>query len=422
MKKNCYYFFVLIFALTIVQNTSAQNNQWSATNKFRNCMTSMQTTNDELTRFNYAMNYFLTEHSTTIQLQDACHYLYSDQKKYELCVAAYPNIIDKDHFFNIYDAFTKFSWAIKLYHNTQEKQKLTALETNYQLNVEQDNNAIYDLLIQKGDLLLSENEFDNALLIYQQALEIKPSDQTAKEKINNVQVIQQELEAIIEAENQLNTQFDAFIHNGDVFLSANNVDEAIAMYEQAMALKPGDETAYSRIKEANNWKTELSSIVEGENQKRTEYDFLMQKGEIFVSSRKFDDAILVYQQASAIFPEEQMPYIKIEETNRLRQELANANSICTTSDSEFKYIKTSIDDQSFADDQMEMAKEHVKKKCFTIEQMKAIIPIFSMDDDKLEIIKYMYDYSYQQNRFYEFRGLLTFNSTQKELDEFLVGR
>lgn len=385
-------------------------------------MTSMQTTNDELTRFNYAMNYFLTEHSTTIQLQDACHYLYSDQKKYELCVAAYPNIIDKDHFFNIYDAFTKFSWAIKLYHNTQEKQKLTALETNYQLNVEQDNNAIYDLLIQKGDLLLSENEFDNALLIYQQALEIKPSDQTAKEKINNVQVIQQELEAIIEAENQLNTQFDAFIHNGDVFLSANNVDEAIAMYEQAMALKPGDETAYSRIKEANNWKTELSSIVEGENQKRTEYDFLMQKGEIFVSSRKFDDAILVYQQASAIFPEEQMPYIKIEETNRLRQELANANSICTTSDSEFKYIKTSIDDQSFADDQMEMAKEHVKKKCFTIEQMKAIIPIFSMDDDKLEIIKYMYDYSYQQNRFYEFRGLLTFNSTQKELDEFLVGR
>ena len=45
-----------------------------------------------------------------------------------------------------------------------------------------------------------------------------------------------------------------------------------------------------------------------------------------------------------------------------------------------------------------------------------------MDDDKLKMIKYLYNYSYQQNRFYEFRSLLTFNSTQKELDEFLVGK
>jgi tetratricopeptide (TPR) repeat protein len=422
MKKKITLILVLTIALSIFQNASAQNNQWSATDKFRNCMTSMQSTNDELTRFNYAMNYFLTEHSTTIQLQDACHYLYNDQKKYELCVAAYPNIIDKDHFFNIYDSFSKFSFAIKLYHNTQEKQQLTTLENNYQLNVEQDNDAIYDLLIEKGDLLLSNNQFDGAILIYQQALEIKPSDQIAIGKINDVEAIQTELTAILEAENQLNSQFDVLIQNGDVFLSANQVDEAIAMYEQAMALKPSDETTYLRIKEANAWKTEISNMVENENQKRTEYDFLMQKGEIFVSSNKFDEAISVYQQASVIFPVKQMPYIKIEEANRLKQELANANSICTTSETEFNHIKTSIDDQSFADDQMEMAKKYIQKKCFTIEQMKAIIPIFSMDNDKLEMIKYMYDYSYQQNKFYEFRGLLTFSSTQKELDEFLVGK
>jgi len=422
MKKNFTFLLVLTIALSIFQNASAQNSQWSATDKFRNCITSMQSTNNELTRFNYAMNYFLTEYSTTIQLQDACHYLYSDQKKYELCVATFPNIIDKDHFFNIYDSFSKFSFAIKLYHNTQEKQELSALENNYQLNIEEDNNVIYDLLIQKGDLLLSNNQFDEAILIYQQALEIKPTDQLVIGKINDVTTIQQELAAILEAENQINSQFDVLIQNGDVFLSANKVEEAIAMYEQAMALKPGDEIAYLRIKEANNWKSELSNIVEEENQKRTEYDFLMQKGEIFVSSNKFDNAISVYQQASAIFPVEQMPYIKIEEANRLKQEFTNANSICTTEKSEFNHIKTSIEDQSFADDQMEMAKKHIQKKCFTIEQMKEIANILSMDDDKLEMIKYMYDYSYQQNRFYEFRGLLTFNSTQKELDEFLVGK
>ena len=189
-----------------------------------------------------------------------------------------------------------------------------------------------------------------------------------------------------------------------------------------MALKPGDETAYNRIKEANHWKMEISNMVEEENQRWTQYDFLMQKGDILVSSNKFDEAISTYQQASAIFPAEQMPYIKIEEANRLKKELANANSICVTNEAEFKTMKRSIDDQTFADDQMAMAKKLIQKKCLTIEQMQEIVKIFSMDDDKLEMIKYLYDYSYQQNRFYEFRGLLTFSSTKKELDEFLVGK
>ena len=253
-------------------------------------------------------------------------------------------------------------------------------------------------------------------------MEIKPSDQVAIRKINDAATIQQELVAVMEAENQLNSQFDSFIQQGDVLLSSNQVDDAIIMYEQAMALKPGDPIAYQRIKEANHWKMELSNIVNEENQQWSQYDFLMQKGDILVSSNKFDEAIAIYQQASAIFPNEQMPYIKIEEANGIKYEVVNANSICTTSETEFKNIKTSIDDQTFSDDQMEMAKKHIQKKCFTIEQMKEIVNIFKMDDDKLEMIKYLYDYSHQQNRFYEFRSLLTFNSTQKELDEFLVGK
>jgi predicted negative regulator of RcsB-dependent stress response len=382
----------------------------------------MQSTNDELTRFNYAMNYFLTEHSTTIQLKDAFHYLYSDEKKYQLGVASYTNIIDKDHFFSIYDSFSKFSWALKLYHNTQEKQQITALENNYQLNIEQDNNAIYDLLIQKGDLLVSNGQFDDALLIYGQAQEIRPSDQSLIGKINDITTIRQELAAILEAESKLNTEFDSFIQQGDILLSSNRVDEAINMYEQAMVLKPGDETAYQRIKEANHWKMEISNLVEEENQNWVQYDFLIQKGDILVSSKKFTEAITSFQQASSIFPSEQMPYIKIEEAKILKLELANANTICTTSENEFIQIKTSIYDQTFSDDQMDMAKKYIQKKCFTIEQMRKIIKIFSMDEDKLEMVKYMYDYSYQQNRFYELRNLLTFSSTQKEFDEFLLDK
>ena len=58
-----------------------------------------------------------------------------------------------------------------------------------------------------SEQIYSNNQFDEAILIYQQALEIKPSDQAVMNKIDNVAATQQELAAILEAENQLNLQF-----------------------------------------------------------------------------------------------------------------------------------------------------------------------------------------------------------------------
>lgn len=422
MNKNTTLLFVFMLSLSLISPTLAQNNQWSSTDKFRNCMTTMQSTNDEQTRLNYAMQYFLTEHSTILQLQDACYYLFSDQKKYELCVAAYPNILDKDNFFNIYNSFSAFSQAIRLYHNTQANDQYVSLQNDYQINVEQDNHALFDLLIQKGDILLSNNQFDEAIAFYTQAQEIKPNDQTPALKITEVNQIQTQLANVVQQEQQLNSQFNTLIQQGDVQLASNQVDQAIALYEQAMQLKPGDPTAYQRIKEANNWQKDLSNMVEAENQKQTEFDFLMQKGEILVSSSKFDEAIIAYQQASAIFPNNQTPYIKIDEANRNKLALSNATAICTTTDSDFKQIKKSIDDATFSDKQAKLAKVYIQKKCFSIDQIKEIVKIFSMDDDKLDMIKYAYDFSNAPHRFSEFESILTFSSSQKELNTFLINR
>lgn len=405
-----------------VNSVEAQQSQWTAFDGFRTCLVSIQSTNNEISRFNHAMKYFSTEPATTIQLQDACYYLSSDEKKYHLSVAAFPNIVDKENFFRIYDSFSKFSWAIRLYHNTQEKRKLTVLENNYQLTVEKDNNTVYALLIEKGDLLLSNNEFDNALLIYQQALEFRPSDLAVVEKIKNLENVRRKFLSIVQAEKALNAQFDLLIQKGDVLLSANKVNEAIGVYEEAMALKPGDQTAYLRIKEASQWKMELSDFAEQENRNWIQYEFLIQKGDILLSSQSFDDAVTAYQQASALFPNEQITYTKIAEANRLKLEMGSLRKICTTSDAEFKAIKRSIRDQTFSDEQKSMAKKQIQKKCFTLEQLTEVVKLFTMDDDRLEMIMYLYDYSYQKDRFYELRGLLTFSSTKKEFDEFLVDK
>ena len=411
-----------MLSLSMTSTTFAQNNQWSSSDKFRNCMTTMQSTNDEQTRLSFAMQYFLTEHCTILQLQDACYYLFSDQKKYELCLAAYPNILDKDNFYKIYDSFSAFSQAIRLYHNTQANDQYVSLQNDYQINTEQDNKALFDLFIQKGDILLSNNQFDEAIAFYTQAQELKPNDQIPPLKISEANQIKTQLANVIVQEQQLNNQFNNLIQQGDVQLASNQVEQAITFYEQAMQLKPADPTAYQRIKEANNWQKDLSNMIEAENQKQKEFDFLIQKGEILVSSSKFDEAIAAYQQASAIFPNNQTPYIKIDEANRSKLALANASAICTTNDVEFKRMKTSIEDATFSDKQAKLAKVYIQKKCFSIEQLKEIVEIFNMDDDKLDMIQYSYNFSNAPHRFNEFKSILTFPSTKSKLDEFLINR
>jgi hypothetical protein len=46
--------------------------------------------------------------------------------------------------------------------------------------------------------------------------------------------------------------------------------------------------------------------------------------------------------------------------------------------------------------------------------------LFHMDDEKLEIIKYLYDYITDTSKMYEFRNEFRYPSAKSKLDEFLI--
>ena len=57
-----------------------------------------------------------------------------------------------------------------------------------------------------------------------------------------------------------------------------------------------------------------------------------------------------------------------------------------------------------------------------MDQFKQIVPLFSMDDDKLELIQFYYDYAEYPDKMYLLRDLLTFSSSKKEFDDFLINK
>ncbi|CAL2084102.1 conserved exported hypothetical protein [Tenacibaculum sp. 190524A05c] len=77
-----------------------------------------------------ALNYSSHNDIYVSELIDACRFFSSDRRKYRICVNAYPRVIDKRNFFQVYDLFNSFSFAMKLYHNTQANQSAIS-QINY---------------------------------------------------------------------------------------------------------------------------------------------------------------------------------------------------------------------------------------------------------------------------------------------------
>ena len=375
MNKTTNYIITLVIGLLIAQNIQAQNISWSTPDGFSNAIITIQTTSNQQTRYTNALNYFSNTHATTKQLQDVCFYLNNDQEKYNLCVAAYPNIIDKNNFINIYNSFSSISNAIKLYRDTQAKDELLSIQYNNQLNVEQDINTKFNLLLHQGNILLSANKFDEAITTFLEAKTLNLQDPTPSLKIEEARKWKQELANLNNQQDQNGIKFDAQIQQGDHLLTYNLFDEAIASYEAAMTLKPGDQTAYTRIKEASRRKQE------------------------FKDSKVIDPG-----------------HEEIVETIEIIKET------CFTEESKFSHIMTTIESQSFSRDMKEMAKKQVSKNCLSMDQFKKIVPLFSMDDDKLEMIQFYSDYAEYPDKMYLFRELLTFSSTKKEFDDFLINK
>lgn len=361
MKSTLKIAFVLALAFSGIQEGIAQNYGAPSTKNFNRCIRSIKATTNVRIRFNNALAYFKFKPSTTQQLTEACYYLSDDHDKFELCKAAYPKIVDKVNFYNIYDSFSTFSNAIRLYHYTEgangpaNNTTVNTTQQNHQQNNQQVKDATFDLLVKKGDNLMV----------------------------------------------------------------AKRYNAAISVYEQAMALKPSDQLISMKLKDARRTKQDQK---DASTKKRVKFDLLIKQGDEYLAAKLFDRAIRTYEEAKTIKPQNKLVRMKIDEANRLKdghiQETTQV--LCSVNEEEFKQIKKSIKDQIFPDRIKSMAKQYISKKCFSTEQYKGIISMLYMDNDKLEIIKYLYEFTSTPEDMHLFRDELAFLSSKREFDKFLL--
>jgi hypothetical protein len=85
----------------------------------------------------------------------------------------------------------------------------------------------------------------------------------------------------------------------------------------------------------------------------------------------------------------------------------------------FAKMKQAVADKPFSETKMSTAKVATKNACLSVEQVKEICKLFSMDDDKLVYAKYAYDYCVDKANYYQVSEVFSFSSTTDDFNKFL---
>lgn len=213
------------------------------------------------------------------------------------------------------------------------------------------NKALYDQLISQGNSFVNIENYAAARKKYQEAVELIPSGEEAKQKLQEVNGIIAQKEAEKEAaekaaaEQRLKDQeFADALQLGNTALSAQKFDEAIAEYKKAQAIKPDSPVPAEKIKEAQDAKAALAAekeaarlAAEERKKKLEEYTKLVEEADALFGKKEYEEAKTKYTAAAALFPDEVRPKSQLKKINDILDERRRIAEENAKTDTEFNY-------------------------------------------------------------------------------------
>nr|WP_320000206.1 hypothetical protein [uncultured Draconibacterium sp.] len=181
----------------------------------------------------------------------------------------------------------------------------------------------YQNLIEQGDQAIDELLFNEALGLFNQALEIRPSEQYPKTKITEINGLLAEQRKNQEDQKNYN---DA-MSEGERMYSKQFFDRALTSFENALSYKPGDIKATRRIEET---KKQMKDILN-----RMEFDKFIAAADKAYKKEDYPEALSNYEQALELVPDEPRTKKRVEEISQILYALNNFNEFVSQADKQF---------------------------------------------------------------------------------------
>ena len=89
---------------------------------------------------------------------------------------------------------------------------------------------------------------------------------------------------------------------------------------------------------------------------------------------------------------------------------------------DFMEIKRLIENETFEDNKLTIARQATAAELMTVDQIIEIAKLFTFEDNRLEYLKFAYDYCYDRSKYYKVNSALTYSSSVDELNEYIATR
>lgn len=168
----------------------------------------------------------------------------------------------------------------------------------------------YQDLVNKGDSLNNLKMFDESILVFTEALTVKPGDTYATDRIQTVQNDKVEYQKLMD----IKQAYETAIKEADNLFADKNYLLSKTAYQKASEIKVNEAYPISQITEING----ILARMAAENTKK--YNEAIVKADNFFEASNLSEAIMQYKIASSLKPEETYPKSKIAESNTLIEE------------------------------------------------------------------------------------------------------
>lgn len=203
----------------------------------------------------------------------------------------------------------------------------------------------YNETIVSADKLFNEREYVAAKASYSKALQIKPGDAYANQKISSIDnILAAEL---AKRQKQTDDSFKSAMERGTNSLVARDYTSARNAFQEALAIKPSDVSARAKLTETETLIRQEQEKIAADQVRRSKYETMIAEADRFLMQKDYQNARVSYQQAGELLPNEPYPRQKLDEISKavaeqermLAEKLANENAYNLALASADKYFK-----------------------------------------------------------------------------------
>jgi tetratricopeptide (TPR) repeat protein len=217
------------------------------------------------------------------------------------------------------EAREKYEQAIEMFPDEQYPEEQIG-KINNMIYRDKSIENLFNRTISEADALFAQKRYDEALLKYKGALELKPQETYLNQKISETESLKAEQDAELQAKSEANAKYNLLISKGNTAFAMKNYEMARQFFSQALEIKPDSYYPSNKMQELEVLISQKAQTEAVQQEKVKEYDNTVKQADQLFISKNYEQAKELYNKALLVNPAETYPKEKIAEIENMIKE------------------------------------------------------------------------------------------------------